>query len=107
LESKEFCLWVVSDSELITVEEAKGALEQAVPDLDRHLANESIEILNIVLTISDNGRGITADQKSERLSLGLLGRRERVNLIGGTIDITVVEGKGTEITVRVSMIREG
>ena len=26
LESKEFCLWVVSDSDLITVEEAKGAL---------------------------------------------------------------------------------
>ena len=46
LESKEFCVWVVSDSELITVAEAKGALEQAVPDLDRHLADENIEILN-------------------------------------------------------------
>ena len=46
LESKEFCLWVVSNSELITVEEAKGALEQAVPDLDRHLSDGNIEILN-------------------------------------------------------------
>ena len=46
LESKEFCLWVVSDSDLITVEEAKGALAQAVPDLDRHLSDENIEILN-------------------------------------------------------------
>jgi PAS domain S-box-containing protein len=46
LESKEFCLWVVSNSELITVEEAKGALAQAVPDLDRHLSDENIEILN-------------------------------------------------------------
>ena len=46
LESKEFCLWVVSNSELITVEEAKEALAQAVPDLDRHLSNENIEILN-------------------------------------------------------------
>src|SRR6185295_17725852 len=46
LESKEFCLWVVSNSELITVEEAKGALEQAVPDLDRHLSDKNIEILN-------------------------------------------------------------
>jgi PAS domain S-box-containing protein len=46
LESDEFCLWVVSDSDLITVEEAKGALAQAVPDLDRHLSNENIEILN-------------------------------------------------------------
>jgi PAS domain S-box-containing protein len=46
LENKEFCLWVVSDSELITVEEAQGALAQAVPDLDRHFSDESIEILN-------------------------------------------------------------
>jgi PAS domain S-box-containing protein len=46
LESKEFCVWVVSDSELITVQEAKGALAQAVPDLDLHLADEDIEILN-------------------------------------------------------------
>jgi PAS domain S-box-containing protein len=46
LESKEFCLWVVSNPELITVEEAKGALAQAVPDLERHLLEENIEILN-------------------------------------------------------------
>jgi PAS domain S-box-containing protein len=46
LESKEFCLWVVSNSELITVEEAKEALEQAVPDLERHLSDEDIEILD-------------------------------------------------------------
>jgi len=46
LESREFCVWVISNSELFTVEEAKGALAQAVPDLDRHLSNENIEILN-------------------------------------------------------------
>ncbi len=46
LESNEFCVWVVSTLELMTVEEAKRALAQAVPDLDRHLADENIEILN-------------------------------------------------------------
>jgi PAS domain S-box-containing protein len=46
LESKEFCLWVVSNSELITVEEARAALEQAVPDFDRHLSEGNIEILD-------------------------------------------------------------
>jgi PAS domain S-box-containing protein len=46
LESKEFCLWVVSNSELLTVEEAKVALAQAVPDLDRHLSDGNIEILD-------------------------------------------------------------
>ncbi|HWN94046.1 MAG TPA: PAS domain S-box protein [Methylomirabilota bacterium] len=42
LEHNEFCLWVVSQP--LTVDEAKRALEQAVPDLDRLLAEGSIEI---------------------------------------------------------------
>jgi signal transduction histidine kinase len=46
LESREFCLWVVSDTDIITVDEAKEALAQAVPDLDQYIANENIEILN-------------------------------------------------------------
>src|SRR5439155_19772088 len=46
LESKEFCLWVVSDSGLITVKEAKEALAHAVPNLDRYLTDQKIEILN-------------------------------------------------------------
>lgn len=45
LENKEFCLWVVSISELITLEEAARALRQALPDLDRHLAEGSMELV--------------------------------------------------------------
>jgi len=46
LESNEFCLWIISNSELITTEEAKGALEQAVPDLDEYLKEGRIEIVS-------------------------------------------------------------
>src|ERR1700686_3563240 len=42
LESKEFCLWVISPP--LTVKEAKRALRQAVPDLDRRLAEGDLEI---------------------------------------------------------------
>src|SRR6185295_12868143 len=42
LENKEFCLWVIS--QLLTVEEARQALGQAVSDLDRHLAAGRLEI---------------------------------------------------------------
>ena len=45
LESKEFCLWIISNSELITTEDAEAALGQAVPDLDRYLAEGRIEIV--------------------------------------------------------------
>src|SRR5438876_4637140 len=44
LKSEEFCLWVVSEP--VTVDEAKHALNQAVPELDRYLANHSIEIVS-------------------------------------------------------------
>ncbi len=44
LESEEFCLWVVSEP--VTVDEATHALNRAVPDLDRYLANHSIEIVS-------------------------------------------------------------
>ena len=43
LESQEFCLWVVAEP--LTEEEARHGLQQAVPDLDRYLADHSIEIV--------------------------------------------------------------
>jgi signal transduction histidine kinase len=54
-----------------------------------------------VLTISDDGKGITEDEKSRSESLGLLGMQERAHLIGGKINIAGVEGKGTVVSVRV------
>jgi len=42
LESKEFCVWVVSQA--LSAEEAKHALAQVVPNLDRHLAKGALEI---------------------------------------------------------------
>src|SRR5712675_2663130 len=43
LESHEFCLWVVAEP--LTVEDATRALKEAVPDFDRYLAEQSIEIV--------------------------------------------------------------
>jgi len=45
LENKEFCLWVISNSELLTVQEATSALRDALPDLDRYVAERSIEVV--------------------------------------------------------------
>jgi signal transduction histidine kinase len=43
LENKEFCLWVISPP--LTEEEARSALRQTLPELDRYLVERSIEIL--------------------------------------------------------------
>jgi PAS domain S-box-containing protein len=46
LENNEFCLWIVSKSGQITKEEAKEALEKVVPNFERHLSENHIEIIN-------------------------------------------------------------
>jgi len=43
LESREFCVWVISDP--VTEQDAIIALKRAVPDVDRFLKNRCIEII--------------------------------------------------------------
>jgi PAS domain S-box-containing protein len=81
--------------------------QETLTNILRHAQATRVDITmeeedgEFVLTINDNGRGITEDQKSGQRSLGLLGMRERAHLIGGKIDITGVEGKGTVVTLRI------
>jgi signal transduction histidine kinase len=42
LENEEYCLWVVAES--FTIEEARDALKDAVPELDRHLEDSNLEL---------------------------------------------------------------
>jgi C4-dicarboxylate-specific signal transduction histidine kinase len=44
LESEEYCLWIVAEP--LTIEEARDALKDTVPDLDRYLADSRIEIVS-------------------------------------------------------------
>jgi signal transduction histidine kinase len=55
---------------------------------------------HVVMTVSDNGRGITDEDIAQSRSFGLLGMRERVHLLNGTFSIQGVPGQGTIITVR-------
>ena len=47
-----------------------------------------------------------SEQVANRSSLGVLGMRERVHLIGGEIDFKGVEGEGTVVTARVPISKE-
>ena len=57
----------------------------------------------LVLEVSDNGRGITRKQISSARSLGILGVRERVLLLAGRFNIHGAPGKGTTATVRIPL----
>jgi PAS domain S-box-containing protein len=81
--------------------------QEALSNVQRHAQATEVEVVlqeaaaEIVLTISDNGCGITAAQQSNPSALGLLGMRERAHLIGAQITFTGIEGKGTVVSVRV------
>lgn len=81
--------------------------QEALTNVLRHAQATRVDIEmkekadEFILTISDNGVGINESQKSAARSLGLVGMRERAHLVGGEINITGVEGKGTVVTVRV------
>ena len=60
-----------------------------------------LEQSSLTLTIRDNGVGFAESSKQDRLSLGLLGMRERSLAVGGSVEIESAEGKGTTIRLRI------
>src|SRR6266849_3410451 len=44
LKNNEFCLWIISDSELLTMQEARNALQEVLPDLNQYVCEKSIEV---------------------------------------------------------------
>jgi PAS domain S-box-containing protein len=81
--------------------------QEALTNILRHAQATTVQIQlkrekgEIILTIRDNGRGITDDEKSGHRTLGLVGMRERAHLIGGRIEIIGSKGKGTMVIVRI------
>ena len=87
-------------------------MQEALTNAARHSGGTRLQVRvqsgsgRLVLRVTDNGRGITPDQAESSRSLGLLGMRERVRLVGGTLDIKRPAKGGTEIVVRVPLARE-
>ena len=106
------CICVCSLESVDLTSEQSTALyrisQEALTNVLRHAEATMVEIKidqekdNFVLTIKDNGRGITESDTLGSQSLGILGMRERAHLVGGKITISGDKGKGTEITIRVS-----
>lgn len=57
---------------------------------------------NVSLVVQDDGKGFTVGKVKKR-SFGLLGIRERVAMLGGTLDLQSAPGEGT--TIRVTLPR--
>jgi len=83
--------------------------QEALTNITRHSGATQVDAVtqqedeDFLLTITDNGRGITEEQTSGGLSLGILGMRERAHLIAGEIEITGSADRGTVVSLRVPL----
>ena len=83
--------------------------QEALTNVTRHAEASEVSIQldrqdgRVFLTVCDNGRGITDEEIQRQGSLGLLGMKERVSLLGGTLDIKGIPGKGTTVAIDIPM----
>ena len=79
--------------------------QEALTNVGRHAEASHVEVTlrsteeNLVLVVSDDGRGIEADQIESPGSLGLIGMRERATALGGRLEIERGPASGTVLTL--------
>lgn len=61
---------------------------------------------DLVVTITDNGRGFNPRSTPSPYSQGLLIMRERAELVHGSLSVTTAPGEGTRVRVRVPLGKE-
>lgn len=85
-------------------------LQEALTNILRHAEATEVEILLksdehwIVLRVSDNGIGIDENVIAKDTSLGLLGMRERVAVLGGRIEIRRRPCGGTQLEIELPVM---
>ncbi|MEE9143516.1 MAG: sensor histidine kinase, partial [Candidatus Binatia bacterium] len=84
-------------------------LQETLTNVARHAGASQVEVSleerngDVVLRVSDDGRGIEESDLHDSKSLGLLGMRERVLLFGGEVRIDGRSGEGTTVMVRIPL----
>ncbi len=91
--------------------EASGALfrvlQEALTNVLRHAEATSVKVGfkktddQVTLKIEDNGKGMTPAEKVDTKSFGLIGMRERIRRLEGTITITSSKNQGTTIVCEI------
>jgi signal transduction histidine kinase len=82
-------------------------LQEALTNVVRHAQATRVEIAlrtdtrRLVLTVRDNGRGISDAARTDPEALGLVGMRERAMMLGGTIRIQGRPRRGTTVTLAI------
>jgi len=87
--------------------------QEALTNVARHAQASQVDVKlqklddAVCMTITDDGKGFSTEcavraKKGKRL--GLLGMRERLEIIGGSFTVSSAPGKGTTVLARVPLI---
>ena len=81
--------------------------QETLTNIARHAQAQHVHVelatanSGVTLRVTDDGRGIQRAEIARTRSLGLLGMRERAELLGGAFDIRSAPGQGTTVTVSI------
>ncbi len=85
--------------------------QESLRNVAKHagVKNASVKLLvtdgDLILQISDEGGGFQLDDGNSHPGIGLSSMEERVNLINGSFSIQSVPGQGTNVEVRVPLVK--
>jgi signal transduction histidine kinase len=86
-------------------------IQEALTNVVKHAGAERVSIViaqrgsGISVVVEDDGRGFDADEVRED-ALGVVGMRERVALVGGTLEVESAPGAGTTVAAYVPVERK-
>jgi PAS domain S-box-containing protein len=84
-------------------------VQEALTNASKHASPKVVSVLihrnpsEVRLVIEDDGKGFDVSEVLSDAQLGLLGMRERVHLVGGSVTVESSPGRGTTICVSVRL----
>jgi signal transduction histidine kinase len=100
------------DAELIKLDKEQEVavfriLQEMLTNVVRHADATRVKVMlkekagKLIVSVKDNGKGITEAQITDPKSFGIIGINERVSFMEGSVAIKGIQNKGTSVTIRI------
>jgi PAS domain S-box-containing protein len=83
--------------------------QETITNITRHSRASHTEVKiscfdnELMMEVEDNGKGISVEELDSSRSLGIIGMRERVNILRGEFEVSGDPGKGTKVHVKIPL----
>jgi signal transduction histidine kinase len=87
--------------------------QEGMTNIIRHAKAKKVEVKlhfssnGIILKISDDGIGISKKKTNMKVSLGLIGMKERLREFNGTLEIISSKNNGTSLVINIPIVEKG